>query len=63
MRNGSYACTHRQLYEIKAQNGQVLEHGITSQAKCRTIIKDLKRRYPEDHFTIWGYDKGKYGNE
>ena len=63
MRNETIASSHRILYEIKARNGQVLEHGITSQAKCRAIIKDLRRRYPEDHFTIWGYDKGKYGNE
>ena len=33
MRNETIASSHRILYEIKAQNGQVLEHGITSQSK------------------------------
>lgn len=55
---------HRtQLYEIVASNGQVLMHGYTSQKKALAAVKDFKRRYPEDSFTIRGYDKGKYGNE
>lgn len=52
-----------QRYEIKAGNGQVLEHGFTSQKKARERVKEYKKAYPEDHFTIWGYDCGKYGNE
>lgn len=55
---------HRtQRYEIVANNGQVLEHGFTSQKKTRDRIKGYKKIYPEEHFTIRGYDRGKYGNE
>lgn len=53
----------RQRYEIKAGNGQVLEHGFTSQKKARERTKEYKRVYPNDVFTISGYDNGKYGNE
>ena len=63
MRNESYASSHRQLYEIRANNGQVLEHGFTSQKKCLARIKEYKKTYPDEHFQILGYDKGKYGNE
>ena len=52
-----------QRYEVKAGNGQVLEHGFTSQKKAAQCIKEFKSRYPEEHFTICGYDRGKYGNE
>lgn len=52
-----------QRYEIKAQNGQILEHGFTSQKKALAVLKEYKRRYPQDSFYISGYDKGKYGNE
>lgn len=52
-----------QRYEIKASNGQVLEHGFTSQKKALERIKEYKKPYPEEKFSIWGYTKGKYGNE
>lgn len=56
--------SHRtQRYEIIAQNGQVLEHGFTSQKATLARIKEYKERHPEDSFSIRGYDKGKYGNE
>lgn len=52
-----------QRYEIIASNGQVLEHGFTSQKKCREQIKKYKEIHPNDKFYINGYDNGKYGNE
>lgn len=52
-----------QRYEIKASNGQVLEHGFTSQKKALARIKEYKAIYPNDRFSINGYDNGKYGNE
>lgn len=52
-----------QRYEIVANNGQVLDHGFTSQKKALEEVKIYKNRYPEEHFTIRGYDRGKYGNE
>lgn len=52
-----------QRYEIIAGNGQVLEHGFTSQKKALAAVKEFKLRYPGDRFSIRGYDKGKYGNE
>ena len=52
-----------QRYEIVAQNGQVLEHGFTSQKATLARIKEYKNSYPDDHFSIRGYDRGKYGNE
>ncbi len=52
-----------QLYAIKASNGQILEHGFTSQKKTLERIKEYKKTYPEERFTIWGYDRGRYGNE
>lgn len=52
-----------QRYEIIAGNGQVLEHGFTSQKATLQRIKEYKRTYPNERFSIMGYDKGKYGNE
>lgn len=52
-----------QRYEIIANNGQVLEHGFTSQKKALARIKEYKAIYPNDRFYISGYDNGKYGNE
>lgn len=52
-----------QRYEIIAGNGQVLEHGFTSQKATLIKIKEYKKTYPNDRFSIRGYDKGKYGNE
>ncbi len=52
-----------QRYEIKASNGQVLEHGFTSQKKALERLKEYKKSHPEEKFSIWGYTKGKYGNE
>lgn len=61
--NNKLLASRTQRYEIKAQNGQVLEHGFTSQKKALAVLKEYKRRYPQDRFYISGYDKGKYGNE
>ena len=55
--------TRSQRYEIRAENGQVLEHGFTSQKAALVRIKEYKKRYPNEHFTIMGYTSGKYGNE
>lgn len=52
-----------QRYEIRAENGQVLEHGFTSQKATLARIKEYKKSYPNEHFSIMGYTKGKYGNE
>lgn len=52
-----------QRYEVRARNGQVIEHSITSQKKALEIIKSLKARYPEERFSIMGYDAGKYGTD
>ena len=49
-------------YEIVASNGQVLEHGFTSQQKCRERIRKYKIIH-QDKFYMRGYDYGKYGNE
>lgn len=52
-----------QRYEIVANNGQVLEHGITSQKKALERIKAYKALHPDEEFHINGYDNGKYGRE
>lgn len=52
-----------QRYEIRANNGQVLEHGITSQKKATERVKAYKAKYPDEQFQIMGYDLGKYGKE
>lgn len=52
-----------QRYEIVANNGQVLEHGITSQKKAFERIKAYKALHPDEEFHINGYDNGKYGKE
>ena len=52
-----------QRYEVVAQNGQVLDHGFTSQKKALARVKEYKATYPDDRFFIRGYDNGKYGNE
>lgn len=63
MTDNKLLSSRSQRYEIKASNGQVLEHGFTSQKKALERIKEYKKAYPEDKFFIWGYTKGKYGNE
>lgn len=52
-----------QRYEVRANNGQVLEHGFTSQKKALETVKKYKLIYPDERFSIIGYDLGKYGNE
>lgn len=52
-----------QRYEIVANNGQVLEHGITSQKKGLERIKAYKKSHPDEKFHLSGYDYGKYGKE
>ena len=52
-----------QRYEIQANNGQVLEHGFTSQKKALEVVKRYKATHPGERFTICGYDNGKYGKE
>ena len=51
------------LYEIVASNGQVLEHGFTSEKKALTRIKEYKKTYQQENFSIRSYEQGKYGNE
>lgn len=53
----------KQRYELRASNGQVLEHGFTSQKAVFSRIKEYKKIYPSERFSIMGYDNGKYGNE
>ena len=53
----------KQRYAIQADNGQILEHGFTSQTKCRERIKAYKKMYPNNRFYVWGYETGTYGNE
>lgn len=52
-----------QRYEVKVNNGQVLQHGFTSQKKALESVKKYKLIYPDERFSIIGYDYGKYGNE
>lgn len=55
---------HRtQRYEVVATNGQVLEHGFTSQKKALECARGYRKLHPDDRFTIRGYDNGKYGME
>lgn len=56
-------CKFGNRYEIKAENGQVLEHGITSQKKALERLRAYKKEYPNDKFQIMGYEYGKYGKE
>ena len=63
MTDNKLLSSRSQRYEIVASNGQVLEHGFTSQKKTMDRIKEYKKIYPDEHFTIRGYDKGKYGEE
>lgn len=63
MTDNKLLSSRSQRYEIVASNGQVLEHGFTSQKKTMDRIKEYKKTYPDEHFTIRGYDKGKYGKE
>ena len=63
MTDNKLLSSRSQRYEIVASNGQVLDHGFTSQKKALTALKEFKSRYPEDQFSIRGYDRGKYGNE
>lgn len=61
--NNRLLSSRTQRYEVKASNGQVIVHSLTSQKAAAQWIKEFKTRYPEEHFTICGYDRGKYGNE
>lgn len=63
MTDNKLLASRSQLYEVVAENGQVLEHGFTSQKKALAKIKEYKKAYPNDKFSFRGYDKGKYGNE
>lgn len=63
MTDNKLLSSRSQRYEIVDENGQVLEHGFTSQKKTLERIKEFKRACPTAHFTIRGYDRGKYGNE
>lgn len=63
MTDNKLLSSRSQRYEIVAENGQVLEHGFTNQKKTLDRIKEYKKAYPGDKFSIRGYDKGKYGNE
>ena len=63
MTDNKLLSSRSQRYEIVANNGQVLEHGFTSQKKALTRIKEYKKTYPEERFSIRGYDNGKYGKE
>lgn len=49
-------------YEIVASNGQVLEHGFTSQQKCLERIRKYKIIHHQK-FYMNGYVLGKYGDE
>ena len=51
------------LFEVVANNGQVLDHGfktITAARACRDLYK---YKYPFDVFKIYPYRNGKYGKE
>lgn len=52
-----------QRFEIKAQNGQVLEYGIKYRQTAIIIRDDYRRRYPNDNFSINEYEAGKYGKD
>lgn len=63
MTDNKLLSSRSQRYEIISNDGQVLEHGFTSQKKTLSRIKEYKKIYPDEHFTMRGYDRGKYGNE
>lgn len=63
MTDNKLLSSRSQRYEIIASNGQVLEHGFTSQKKCLAQIKEYKKLHPNDKFYMSGYDNGKYGRE
>lgn len=63
MTDNKLLSSRTQRYEIKASNGQTLEHGFTSQKKALARLKEYKATYPDEKFYISGYDRGKYGNE
>lgn len=63
MTDNKLLSSRSQRYEIIARNGQVLEHGFTSQKATLRRIKEYKKAFPNDTFSIMGYDNGKYGNE
>lgn len=51
------------LFEIVAENGQILDHGFRTIEKAR-VCRDLyKHKYPFDVFKIYPYNNGKYGKE
>lgn len=50
-------------YELRANNGQVLEHGFSTIEKAIEREKAYKVRFPEERFQITEYDLGKYGKE
>lgn len=63
MTDNKLLSSRSQRYEIVASNGQVLEHGITSQKKALERIKAYKASHPGEKFHMMGYDNGKYGKE
>ena len=63
MTDNKLLASRSQRYEIQASNGQVLEHGFTSQKKARETVKRYKALHEGEKFYICGYDNGKYGNE
>lgn len=63
MTDNKLLASRSQRYEVRANNGQVLEHGFTSQKKALACMKKYKKLHPNDSFYISGYDNGKYGNE
>lgn len=51
-------------YEVRAENGQVLEHGFKEFKQAVNCVWKYKINGHEDeHFTITEYQNGKYGNE
>ena len=51
------------LFEIVAENGQILDHGFRSIETARACRDLYKYKYPFDVFKIYPYNNGKYGNE
>ena len=51
------------LFEIVAENGQVLDHGFRTIEKARACRDLYKHKYPFDVFKIYPYNNGKYGKE
>ena len=60
MTDNKLLASKSQRYEIVASNGQVIEHSFTSQKATLSRIREIKKTYPNERFTIRGYDKGKY---